>query len=55
MAKVSKDIDLDTTVVKIKLLMKGNRQMQTIWYLFQMLNGWRYLIYLIEMMVRIMI
>ena len=30
MAKVSKNIDLDTTVVKIKLLMKGNRQMQTI-------------------------
>lgn len=30
MAKVSKDIDLDTTVVKIKVLMKGNRQMQTI-------------------------
>ncbi|MCR2042625.1 hypothetical protein NSA23_00710 [Anaerosalibacter massiliensis] len=30
MAKVSKNIDLDTTVVSIKLLIKGNRQMQTI-------------------------
>ncbi len=30
MAKVSKDIDFDTTVVTIKLLLKGNRNMMTI-------------------------
>lgn len=30
MAKVSKDIDLDTTVVQIKLLIKGNRNIMTI-------------------------
>lgn len=30
MAKVSKDIDLDTTVVTIKMIIKGNRHMQTI-------------------------
>lgn len=30
MAKVSKDIDLDTTVVTIKMMIKGNRNIQTI-------------------------
>lgn len=30
MAKVSKEIDFDTTVVSIKLLMKGNRNIITI-------------------------
>lgn len=30
MAKVSKNIDFDTTVVAIKLLMKGNRNIITI-------------------------
>lgn len=31
MAKISKDIDLDTTVVKLKLVLKGNRNIQTIY------------------------